>query len=84
MKKLLILLFVYVLVEGNNIIGDGLYVYHRGRHAVEEIASRVDDYYPKVVEIDSLVGKSINYELVDTISQSPTTSKIRQRKVYYR
>ena len=84
MKKLLILLFVYVLVEGNNIIGDGLYVYHRGRHALEEIASRVDDYYPKVVEIDSLVGNSISYEPVDTISQSPSTQKSEQRKVYYR
>lgn len=67
MKKLLFLLLIYVLVEGDNIIGDGLYVYHRGQHAVEELKTKVDNYYPRVVEIDSLVGNTINEQLTDTI-----------------
>lgn len=44
MKKLLLILFLYLLVEGDNVIGDGLYVYHRGKHAVDELKTKVDEY----------------------------------------
>ena len=83
MKKLLFLLLIYVLVEGNNIIGDGLYVWHRGKHAVDELATQVDNYYPKIAELDSLLGKTINEQLTDTIEPVPVESPpaIRPRRV---
>ena len=86
MKKLLFLLLIYVLVEGNNIIGDGLYVWHRGKHAVEELATQVDNYYPKVQAVDSLMGKTINEQLTDTIEPVPveTSSTQRQRRIIRR
>ena len=94
MKKLLILLFLYILVEGNNIIGDGLYVYHRGKHAVDELATKVDEYYPKVQAIDTVMAEAIQkqrYSPPDTISErkdsvnikKPQTIK-RQRRVIRR
>ena len=61
MKKLLLLLFVYLLVEGENVIGDGLYVFHRGSHAVEQLKTKVDDYYPKV--------KAVDKEMADALSR---------------
>ena len=71
MKKLLFLLLIYVLVEGNNIIGDGLYVWHRGKHAIEELAENIDAYYPAVIETDSLVGEKIDSICVDKIPPRP-------------
>lgn len=86
MKKLLFLLLVYVLVEGNNIIGDGLYIFHRGQHAVEELKSSIDNYYPKVLQIDSLVGNTINEQLTDTVKPVPVEQPIepRARRVIHR
>lgn len=78
MKKLLFLLLIYVLVEGDNIIGDGLYVYHRGQHAVEELKTKVDTYYPKILEADSIVGQTIDDVMLDTI-QPPPVEPSRRR-----
>lgn len=60
MKKLLLILFLYLLVEGDNVIGDGLYVYHRGKHAVDELKTKVDEYYPKVEAVDSTLMKVLS------------------------
>lgn len=78
MKKLLFLLLIYALVEGDNIIGDGLYVYHRGQHAVEELKTKVDNYYPKILETDSIVGQTIDDVMADTIQPPPTEPRRRQ------
>lgn len=72
MKKLLLLLFLYILVEGNNIIGDGLYVYHRRKHAVDELATKVDEYYPKVQAIDTVMAEALQREMYsppDTVAK---------------
>lgn len=72
MKKLLLLLFLYILVEGNNIIGDGLYVYHRSKHAVDELATKVDEYYPKVQAIDTVMAEALQREMYsppDTVAK---------------
>lgn len=76
MKKLLFLLFLYILVEGNNIIGDGLYVYHRGKHAVDELATKVDEYYPKVQAIDTIMAEAIQKEMYSP----PDSIKTYQKK----
>ena len=55
MKKLLLILFLYLLLEGDNVIGDGLYVYHRGKHAVDELKTKVDEYYPKIEAVDDVL-----------------------------
>lgn len=85
MKKLLLILLLYILVEGNNIIGDGLYVYHRGKHAVDELATKVDEYYPKVQAIDTVMTEAISREMgsqqTDTII--PVQIK-RERRVIRR
>lgn len=60
MKKLLLIFFLYLLVEGDNVIGDGLYVYHRGKHAVDELKTKVDEYYPKVQTVDSAMVKALS------------------------
>ena len=60
MKKLLFLLFLYILVEGNNVISDGLYVYHRGKHAVDELATKVDEYYPKIQAMDTVMTNALS------------------------
>lgn len=62
MKKLLLILFLYLLVEGDNVIGDGLYVYHRGKHAVDELKTKVDEYYPKIEAVDSTLIKALSDE----------------------
>ena len=70
MKKLLIILFLYLLVEGENVIGDGLYVYHRGKHAVDELKTKVDEYYPRVQAVDTVMAKALSdayREQTDTV-----------------
>ena len=79
MKKLLILLFLYILVEGNNIISDGLYVWHRGKHAVDELATKVDDYYPKVQAIDTVMTNAINKEF-NQMRDSVKTREVTTRE----
>lgn len=82
MKKLLLILFLFVLVEGNNVIGDGLYVYHRGKHAVDELATKVDEYYPKVQAIDTIMAEALSREIV---SQPPdTTTQINAKPMVKR
>lgn len=72
MKKLLLLLFAYLLLEGNNVIGDGLYVFHRGSHAVEQLKTKVDEYYPKVKAVDKKMADALSQpyrEVEDTVEQ---------------
>lgn len=84
MKKLLLILLLYLLVEGNNVIGDGLYVYHRGKHAVDELATKVDEYYPKIQAIDTVmtgaISREMNNQIPDTMELKPP--KIEQRVIY--
>ncbi len=85
MKKILIILFLYILVEGNNIIGDGLYVYHRGKHAVNELATKVDEYYPKVQAIDTVMTEAIEKQMYSPPETVPTfidtiPSVVRRRR----
>lgn len=90
MKKLLLILFLYLLVEGDNVIGDGLYVYHRGKHAVDELKNKVDEYYPKVQTVDSAMVKVLSDENIlttDSItcaSPSEREAVRRNRKVIHR
>lgn len=79
MKKLLLLLFAYLLLEGNNVIGDGLYVFHRGSHAVEQLKTKVDEYYSKVKAVDKKMADALaapysdfgaDYTLDDTLEYS--------------
>lgn len=83
MKKLLLILFLYLLVEGDNVIGDGLYVYHRGKHAVDELATKVDEYYPKIQAVDTIMTNALSKEFAE-----PTDSVVPlpqpQRKVIKR
>ena len=83
MKKLLFLLFLYILVEGDNVISDGLYVYHRGKDAVDELATKVDEYYPKIQAVDTIMTNALSKEFVE-----PTDSVVPlpqpQRKVIKR
>lgn len=72
MKKLLFLLFLYILVEGNNVISDGLYVYHRGKHAVDELATKVDEYYPKIQAMDTVMTNALSKEFAE-----PTDTVVR-------
>ena len=85
MKKLLLILLLYLLVEGNNVIGDGLYVYHRGKHAVDELATKVDEYYPKIQAIDTVmtdaISREMNNQIPDTMELKPPK---RERRVIYR
>lgn len=90
MKKLLVILFLYLLVEGDNVIGDGLYVYHRGKHAVDELKTKVDEYYPKIEAVDSALIRAISvekqsttYNVIDSIPIKREAIK-RNRKVIYR
>lgn len=90
MKKLLLILFLYLLVEGDNVIGDGLYVYHRGKHAVDELKTKVDEYYPRIETVDSVLMKTLSAESlpatdgeIDTIPPERETVR-RNRKVIYR
>lgn len=87
MKKLLLIFFLYLLVEGDNVIGDGLYVYHRGKHAVDELKTKVDEYYPKIETIDSTLINAISVEnrsttdiVIDTIPTKREAIK-RNRKI---
>ena len=96
MKKFLFCIVVFVLIEGDNIIGDGLYVYHRGKHAVNELSAKVDEYYPRVQRLDSVMGTQIETAYADvgdtgqqnlqakteTPENAPDTAP--RRKVYYR
>lgn len=83
MKNLLFLLFLYILVEGDNVISDGLYVYHRGKHAVDELATKVDEYYPKIQAVDTIMTNALSKEFAE-----PTDSVVPlpqpQRKVIKR
>ena len=85
MKKLLLILLLYLLVEGNNVIGDGLYVYHRGKHAVDKLATKVDEYYPKIQAIDTVmtgaISREMNNQIPDTMELKPPK---RERRVIYR
>ena len=85
MKKLLLILLLYLLVEGNNVIGDGLYVYHRGKHAIDELATKVDEYYPKIQAIDTVmtgaISREMNNQIPDTMELKPPK---RERWVIYR
>lgn len=90
MKKLLLILFLYLWVEGDNVIGDGLYVYHRGKHAVDELKTKVDEYYPKIEAVDSTLMKSLSAErlpvtggVTDTMPPERETVR-RNRKVIHR
>ena len=90
MKKLLLLIFLYLLVEGDNVIGDGLYVFHRGKHAVDELKTKVDEYYPKVQAVDSTFIIAISEErltatdcVVDTMPPKREAVR-RNRKVIFR
>ncbi len=73
MKKILFIMLLYVLVEGDNIIGDGLYVYHRGKHAVDELATKVNEYYPRIHAIDTTLYEALPREVYieppDTLAQ---------------
>lgn len=72
MKKLLLLLFAYLLLEGNNVIGDGLYVFHRGSHAVEQLKTKVNEYYPKVKAVDKKMADALAQpyrDVQDTVEQ---------------
>lgn len=71
---------LYVLVEGNNIIGDGLYVYHRGQHALEELATKVDEYYPKVQAIDTIVSDVLTKELCQQKADTIQSDTIKRRR----
>lgn len=89
MKKLLLIFFLYLLVEGDNVIGDGLYVYHRGKHAVDELKTKVDEYYPKIETIDSTLINAISVEnrsttdiVIDTIPTKREAIK-RNRKIIH-
>ena len=62
MKKLLLILFLYLWVEEDSVIVDGLYVYHRGKHAVDELKTKVDEYYPKIEAVDSTLIKALSNE----------------------
>lgn len=90
MKKLLLILFLYLLVEGDNVIGDGLYVYHHGKHAVDELKTKVDEYYPRIEAVDSVLMKTLSAESlpatdgeIDTI-QPEREAVGRNRKVIHR
>lgn len=90
MKKLLLIFFLYLLVEGDNVIGDGLYVYHRGKHAVEELKTKVDEYYPQIEAVDSTMIKTLSAERlpatdseIDTIPPQREAVR-RNRKVIHR
>lgn len=90
MKKLLLIILLYLLVEGDNVIGDGLYVYHRGKHAVDGLKTKVDEYYPRIEAVDSVLMKTLSVEglpatdgEIDTIPPERETVRIN-RKVIYR
>ena len=90
MKKLLLILFLYLLVEGDNVIGDGLYVYHRGKHAVDELKTKVNEYYLQIEAVDSTLMKTLSAEslpatarVIDTI-QPEREAVGRNRKVIHR
>lgn len=84
MKKLLLILFLYLWVEGDNVIGDGLYVYHRGKHAVDELKTKVDEYYPKIEAVDSTLIKALSDETQsETVSETDSV-KTEERKAVRR
>lgn len=77
-------------MEGDNVIGDGLYVYHRGKHAVDELKAKVDEYYPQIEAVDSTLMKTLSAEslpatdrVIDTIQPEREVVR-RNRKVIYR
>ncbi len=71
-------MFLYLLVEGDNVIGDGLYVYHRGKHAVDELKTKVDEYYPKVQAIDSVMVRALSDE---DVMQQDTIQSCRETEI---
>ena len=71
-------------------IGDGLYVYHRGKYAVDELKTKVDEYYPRIEAVDSVLMKTLSAESLPatdgktgTIPPERETVR-RNRKVIYR
>lgn len=85
MRKFWLLLILYLLVEGDNVVGDGLYVWHRGAHAVEQLEQRVDEYGPKVTRLDSLMGKAIEQTMADSTEvDDPMEHPVSHRPVIYR
>lgn len=73
-------------------IGDGLYVYHRGKHAVDELKTKVDEYYPRIEAVDSVLMKTLSADSlpatdgeieIDIIPPERETVR-RNRKVIYR
>ena len=84
MKKLFLCCVVlYFLTEGQNIIADGLWVYHRASRAVEDLSEAVDHYYPKVKAADSVMTEVIEAEMADSI-KPPEPSPPRQRRIIRR
>lgn len=71
-------------------IGDGLYVYHRGKHAVDELKTKVDKYYPKIEAMDSVLMLTLSAEslpatdsVIDTLPPEREAVR-RNRKVIHR
>lgn len=71
---------LYVLVEGNNIIGDGLYLYHRGQHALEKLATKVDEYYPMAQAIDTIVADALTKELYQQRADTIQSDNVKRRR----
>lgn len=71
-------------------IGDGLYVYHRGKHAVDELKTKVDEYYPRIEAVDSVLMKTLSAESLTATDGKPDTippdreTVRRNRKVIHR
>lgn len=84
MKKLILILFLYLLVEGDNVIGDGLYVYHRGKHAVDELKTKVDEYYPKIEAVDSTLIKALSDETQSETGSEADSARTDEREVIQR
>ena len=79
MKKLLLFCAVlYLLVEGENVIGDGLWLWHRGHKAVEDLAESVDNYYPKVLAVDSAVSSAMEAQSASDSTLREHTSRHRE------
>ena len=54
--------------------GFGVFVvcaYHRGKHAVDELKTKVDEYYPRVQAVDTVMAKALSdayREQTDTVA----------------
>ena len=89
MRKLFVCcIILYILTEGENIIGDGLYVFRRASHAVDQLAEQVDAYGPGVAELDSAMGEAVNAYIVDSTRvrkvEPPPSPEPSRRRVIHR